>query len=62
MSPEANTIKKIIVEVPSDLHSSFKSAVYNDGRSIKIAVIEFLESYIKAYEKERAKKEKDKSS
>lgn len=62
MNQEAGSIKKIIVEVPGDLHGKFKSAVYNDGRTIKISIIEFLESYIKAYEKERAKKEKDKSS
>ena len=62
MSPEAKSIKKIIVEVPSDLHSEFKSAVYKDGRSIKMTIIEFIELYIKAYEKDRAKKEKNKLS
>jgi len=56
MSPDDGKIKKIIVEVDSDLHRKFKSAVYNDGRSIKMAVTEYIELYVKSEEKERAKK------
>lgn len=58
MSPESEIIKKIIVEVPAALHAQFKSAVYKNGGSIKSVITDFLELYIKAAEKEKAKKEK----
>ena len=57
MSPEDGKIKKIIVEVDSDLHRKFKSAVYNDDRTIKTAITEYIELYVKSEEKERAKKQ-----
>lgn len=46
MDPETGTIKKIIVEAPSELHRKFKAQAYSEGRTIKEIILELLEIYV----------------
>jgi len=59
MDPEGSgTIKKIIVEAPSELHGKFKAAAYSEGRTIKEIILEFLGDFVEDREKNKAKGKK----
>lgn len=55
MTPE---IKKLIIEVPGDLHRKFKAIIYEEGKTIKEIIRSFIEEYVKDTEKNKTKKNK----
>jgi len=50
-----NRMKKIIVEIPDDLHQKFKSVAYKKGKTIKKIILPFIELFVKDAEKNEKK-------
>lgn len=50
--------KRIIVEVPIELHQKFKSLSYDEGKTIREIVLKFIKAFVENREKSKAKEKK----
>jgi len=55
---EPGPTKKLIVEVPRDLHQKFKMMAYGEGRTIKDIIIEVLKIYTENEKNDKSKGKK----
>jgi len=51
-------VKRLLIEVPSKVHSAFKGLVYERGQTMKESLIEYMEALIAGDRLKKSKKEK----